>query len=58
MKIQTILVFLLSITVIFAGSLSKKEIDELNRKVQILPDVAISPDDVVVIDDGGAGPGR
>jgi len=50
MKIQFILAFLLSVTVVFAGSLSKKEIDDLNRKVQILPDVAISPDDVVVIE--------
>ncbi|MBU0713443.1 peptidylprolyl isomerase [bacterium] len=50
MKIQFILVFLLSVTIVFAGSLSKKGIDELNRKVQILPDVAVSPDDVVVIE--------
>ena len=50
MRTKTILVFLLSVTVVFAGSLSRKEIDQLNRGVQILPDVIVSPDDVVVIE--------
>jgi len=50
MRAKTILVFLLSVTVVFAGTLSKKEIDQLNRSVQILPDVIVSPDDVVVIE--------
>lgn len=50
MEKKVILIVVFSMVFVFAGSLSKQEIAQKNRSVQILPDVVVTPDDVVVIE--------
>lgn len=50
MTSRTVIVILLSISCLFAGSLSRKEIEQINQKVKSLPDKPVTSEEVAVIE--------
>jgi len=49
-NLRIISILLLSVFYVYAGSLSRKDIDELNQRIQQLPDEPVTPADVAVIE--------